>query len=294
MKNRQQESLKPLFTPQTFSNSPLIITCSSDIGVRRNGGRNGSRYAPSAILSALAKLNNHLPYGHIAAIECTDQQAERLDFERAQRDQIAIIKNLLDPSLPRLIQLGGGHDHIYPLLMALESSYERILILNFDAHLDTRQDDKAHSGTPFRNYDRDGSTSCELIQIGIHDYANSVTTQSPLQRIQQQIIPKTAKTDGQLLQEISLVFSKQQLSAQTLIVLSLDCDGLAAAEMEAVSAVNHNGFGSQLIRHAIKLIKETPAATAMGIYEYNPIYDNLNQKGSRLLAALIYDYLKAE
>ena len=53
-----------------------------------------------------------------------------------------------------------------------------ILIINFDAHCDTRVDDRSHSGTPFRDFDGVAKKPFHLIQIGIHEYANNDMTLS--------------------------------------------------------------------------------------------------------------------
>ena len=65
--------------------------------------------------------------------------------------------------------------------------------------------------------------------------------------------------------------------------------------MSAVSAVNPAGVQLkevELIISKIKTkIKETECKACFGIYEYNPIYDDLSNKGAKVISHLIYNWL---
>ncbi|MFP5387174.1 MAG: hypothetical protein ACLGHN_13935, partial [Bacteriovoracia bacterium] len=54
---RFQESLGHLFSSDTGKKKCLILKSSSDIGVIRNGGRNGARFAPQSFLSTFKKFS---------------------------------------------------------------------------------------------------------------------------------------------------------------------------------------------------------------------------------------------
>ena len=59
--------------------------------------------------------------------------------------------------------------------------------------------------------------------------------------------------------------------------------------MEAVSAVNPEGLPMQRVRDIFAFYQDLPQQKKIyGIYEYNPVFDNLSCKGARTLAALIY------
>ena len=133
----------------------LFLKSASDIGVCRNGGRRGCGFGPKALLAALYKCT--LPADHISSIpklqniHVASQALESSSFEQGQSySQTAIAKALGNFKGDNIFQLGGGHDHIFPLLMALEDtySYKHLKVLNLDAHLDTRTDTFSHSGTP--------------------------------------------------------------------------------------------------------------------------------------------------
>ena len=62
--------------------------------------------------------------------------------------------------------------------------------------------------------------------------------------------------------------------------------------MEAVSAVNHQGLSLTTVKIIFNTIKALqPTQQYLGIYEYNPIYDNLSQKGARALTDLIVSWI---
>ena len=93
--------------------------------------------------------------------------------------------------LAPLIHLGGGHDHIYPLLRALSAQNDRITVINIDAHLDTRTDDLPHSGTPFRQFARE--RGCNKVNFDpIRDpipFSNASNNFRPLERGQMKCFP---------------------------------------------------------------------------------------------------------
>ncbi len=300
MKNNKRylESLSPHFTTEEKDDiKTIILTASNDEGVIRNGGRNGARYAPDAILNLLRKMNNHISIAlPVQTKEVFPLQEE--DFEKAQRissDYIdRTIKNRLSNNI---IHIGGGHDHAYPFLKALESNtkIKNILILNLDAHCDTRIDNKHHSGTPFRNFTDETSKNVYLIQYGLHNYANAKSTLKPIKNGSEKhySVFKARensngfnKLDKNLFEDLPF-----ELGDDTFIFLSLDCDAIESSTMEAVSAVNHEGIPLSYIQLIIDKVKCLPGPRAFGIYEYNPVYDNLSQKGSRALCSLIYNYL---
>lgn len=273
----------------------LIAKSPSDVGVRRNKGRNGARYAPLAIEAALKKMNDHLNRASYHSVAVSDQEAEKANYEQAMDKSADRLSALLRVPRERVAHLGGGHDHALPLLKALErQSGKNTLIVNFDAHCDTRVDDISHSGTPFRDFDRAAKKPFHLVQIGIHNYANSPATLSPLTNNTEKIF---FRSDVKALEEKG--FAESALSQcpfkvdeDTNLFISLDCDALSSSVMSAVSAVNHNGLDPEKVLEWTEVLKGLPCRNkVLGVYEYNPLFEDLSQKGARYLAGLIYHYL---
>lgn len=318
MENRKLENLHRKFVPPSYhfnlrneiEPTALCILCSSsDVGVRRNGGRNGARFAPKSILNSLLKLNDHSNVEKITLMEIAENEEEKKDFTNAQRIQAQkIVKFLKHNSHPIKIHLGGGHDHIYPLLHGIYDSklYENLLIINIDAHCDTRTDSRPHSGTPFRNFDADAPTNTTLYQYGIHRFSNSRSTLSPLKNIATKYFyyPKLKKdTDNfqtmpqDLLKEIAEVLSSNKTTKKTALVLSLDCDAIGSEQMAAVSAPNPQGIPLGHIQDFLNEINEITQQTKQadlffGVYEFNPVFDELSAIGAKRIASLIWSLLK--
>ncbi|MDH5414734.1 MAG: arginase family protein [Flavobacteriaceae bacterium] len=303
MENRHQNSLATLitFTTEVQKDSLVVFSSPTDTGVKINQGRNGSRLAPKAIISTLMKLNKHQAQQNIEVIEVTNRNSEETGLIQAQdRSAKKIAKILLTNSNHRYIHLGGGHDHAYPLLKGIQESgrFKNILTINIDAHADTRIDKVHHSGTPFRNFDEVSTLPHHIIQYGLHKFANSPATMSDLKQTKQNIfyfdqLRTTTESFSRLPTDIfkALDFTPNK---ETAIFFSLDCDAIDASVMKAVSAVNCNGLSLEHIQLLMEKVEDHfPEATLFfGIYEYNPVYDDLSQLGARSISSLIYKTLK--
>lgn len=293
--SRLQDSLIPKFSA---NDSPecIIMTAPSDVGVRRNLGRNGARYAPKAILSTFKKMNDHLSIDSFKISQVSSHQEEIVNYESAIENSASLIHSELKCTSKSFIHLGGGHDHALPLLKALDKvECKNILIVNFDAHCDTRVDTRQHSGTPFRDFDKVSNKPFHLVQIGIHHFANSKSTMSPLKNNSEKIIfTKDLNKLDEMESFVSSVFEECpfEINEDTALFISLDCDAISSSVMSAVSAVNHDGLNPSKLISWIETLKDFPSAIKVfGIYEYNPIFEDLSQKGARYLSGLIYRYL---
>jgi formiminoglutamase len=302
--SRESESLAPILNEsEEFSNTKdIIFTSSSDVGVRRNKGRNGARFAPKAIVNTLKKFNNHTrdQESSIQIIEVASQESESLEFEKSQTESSLKIQNHLQQNTTaNIIHIGGGHDHVYPLLLAIEKSehIKNMLIINIDAHCDTREDSIKHSGTPFRDFSNSSTKPFHLIQYGVQPQANSKTTFKPFKKgtieyIYLDQVKKKSKNYSTTIEEL-IISSPFEVDDSTAILISLDCDAIDGSQMQAVSAVNGNGIPLPHIHDLIKQVKAISSTPLyFGIYEFNPVYDNINQVGSRSIASLIYNFLE--
>ncbi len=288
--------------PSLSAANTLILHSASDWGVCRNGGRRGSHYAPEAITTVLGKMAAHqLSAQLIAHSSVSDLNAEKENFVEAQQREVRTLANTIGEFNGQcIIHLGGGHDHIYPLMASLYSPGKKIKVLNIDAHMDTRTDHLPHSGTPFRQFSELAKDDFELVQLGIHSFANSPSTTTPLAHSKMHCISFSqlekeswgfTRPIDELLQYHFSPQSAQSNGNKEVWILSLDCDALEAGIMEGVSAVNHQGIPLHTIAEIFKYFKQHAPRLIAGLYEYNPIFDNLSQKGARALASLIYSVL---
>jgi formiminoglutamase len=167
------------------------------------------------------------------------------------------------------------------------------VIINLDAHLDTRTDKEANSGTPFRQIAREFDGEIEIVQLGIHDFANSITTMSNLEKGKEVVATYEDVRFGSKDFTETEKFLKRVIPFQkdTTYIFSLDADVMEAGVMEGVSAVNHRGLPYDFIEDVLLYAIDELQCQHFGIFEYNPVYDNLSQKGARTLAALIYQIM---
>lgn len=283
----------------------LVLTSSHDLGVIRNGGRNGSLWGPRAILSTLKKMANtnfKNPLHHIELCQMSDM---KLDFDQFQKDQTTKIKDLLGPIVKKtekestIIHLGSGHDHIYELTCALLENCldKRFTIINLDAHLDTRVDDIHHSGTPFRQIKKQFAERVDLIQVGIHDFANAESNFSEIDMNIYSMNDIDKETNHQNNNEkfLNELFSK--IPERNYVILSLDLDALDQSQFKAVSAPNHHGLSFKFLREIIykyktEITKRNQHLKVFGAYEYNPLFDDHACSNARALNEIIYQLIK--
>jgi formiminoglutamase len=290
-KNEQWHS-RILQEPKDDPSHISFLAHESDQGVLRNGGRIGAAHGPLAIYNNFLKFqgldNYSLSYEKLSSRNLEKGRFEESQITVSKKISNATKKNHLGP----LFHLGGGHDAIYPLLKA-HDHLPKMTIINIDAHLDTRNDQASHSGTPFRQFSNEYKGELKLYQVGIHSFANPKTNYQKIKGIMKvfsfQDIQSVNQDNFFNWCQQNLLWEKDEW-----VVFSLDCDALNSSIMEGVSAVNPNGLSSwqveTILSYYLSKISSQQRAV-IGLYEYNPIFDNLNQKGSRYLASLLLQAL---
>lgn len=272
----------------------LFLKFSSDQGTILNLGRRGSLFAPEAILAIVKKFacHNLLLWSEI---ELADAEAEKVDFKTSQELLAQKIQKIqmANTRTQKFVYLGGGHDYIYPTVRALNQLTKKLVVINLDAHLDTRTDTDPNSGTPFRQIATQFEGELEIIQLGIHDFANSISTMSKLPKGKEVVATYEDVRFGTKDFTQTDKFLKRVIPYQenTLYFFSLDADALDAGIMEGVSAVNHRGLPYDFVEDVLLYCIDELKCQHFGIFEYNPLYDNLSQKGARTLASFVYQIM---
>ena len=288
---RVKESIKPLFEDKKEQRG-LFLKSSTDIGVIRNNGRNGARYAPKAFMFNFKKMtqDQDLKNWSFAEIEVSSEEHELKNFSEAQKLESSKIQEALKSSYDFICHIGGGHDHIYPLIRAQASSFDKVVVINIDAHADTRTDAEAHSGTPFRQLDQEIS-QFRLFQIGLHPYSNSFSTLSPL-KSEMKVLWKQECQET----EINSFFEKikSEVTDKTLVTLSVDADALCGHLVPGVSAVNADGLDLNTLKFIMSKYLELNLSHSpvLGVYELNPIYDQLSGVSMNTIANFVFHTLK--
>jgi formiminoglutamase len=291
---RFQESVGALFSKadRIPKNTCLFLKSSTDIGVIRNGGRNGARFAPQSFISTFKKFAQNHTMSELAFfdIEVSSQDDEEKDFHEAQKRECERIASAMT-SHPnsRTIHIGGGHDHIYPLLTAASANYKKVIVINIDAHADTRTDENFHSGTPFRQFAREFKGDFHLFQIGLHPFANSFSTLTQLEKGKMDVLWMSDLNETNLVSFFMKI--EKTISEKTLVVFSLDADALAGNEVPGVSAVNPAGLTRTQLLNVWKQYESLKKEhlPVIGIYELNPLYDTLASVSMRTIASFVFE-----
>ncbi len=264
----------------------FLALAPADGGVAANGGRIGARWAPASLLAVLRRmaLDDRTPALSWATV--TSQIEEAKGSAQACQDQITRLRAGLRGRA--LVHLGGGHDHVFPLLAAVGAD-RPVVVINVDAHCDTRTDASPHSGNPFRRFDQEAKFPLRLHQIGVHPFANSVSTLSKLPRGEMRLHWRDDCRDAEHTRAF-LMRVESEAPPEAIVVFSLDCDALA--NIAAVSAPNHDGLPLEQVHALVDwyhgLCRRRGQSPVWGVYEYNPLYDGIGCEDGRVIAGLIH------
>lgn len=289
---RKKDTIADFFKEENPDTHNLIMLASSDRGVRLNLGKRGTQWGAQTILHHFTKLQKTAFSSHpFLVTEVADAFQEEVSLEDGQKSEALNITKAMAKTPKASVHLGGGHDHIFPLLKSYANA-PKIVVLNIDAHTDTRTDSFAHSGNPFRKFANAYQGDFHLFQLGIQRFANSPSTLSPLERGSMTVLYDEEVTGPQ---RLSLFLNQLQLTLndQVRFILSIDTDALNSSDFSAVSAVNPQGLKLETVLGIIRWYKEVcPHENIMGIYEYNPLFDDLHASCAKKLALFLYEFFK--
>lgn len=272
----------------------------SDAGVIRNQGREGAAGGPLALRRALANLAWH--GDHYARLyDAGDVHCSGDALEQAQSDYAERVAGLLRDG-HFVLGLGGGHEIAWAAHSGLERAlagdprFERLGILNFDAHLDLRQPGmpgRGTSGTPFLQVaEARAARGLEFryLCVGVSEAANT-----PAQFDRARALGVTIVTDLEAAQPEAVSTLQRFIEASSALYLTFCLDVLPPAVAPGVSAPA--GLGVALHR-VVALLKDALAACGHGrpgskllvadVAEFNPRFDP-DGRTARTAARLVYE-----
>lgn len=253
-----------------------VLGFCSDEGVRRNKGRIGAKSAPDQIRKSLANLPynpaKQLPIVDFGNIILTDD-----DLESTRTEQVECVAELLRNNYFPVI-LGGGHETALGDYLGMAFRFDKIGIINIDAHFDLRIPvENSTSGTPFfeiAHFCTETGREFHYFTIGIQPNGN---TQALFQRAEELNV-KTILADEV---HIDLNFVLRQIEDFTnhfdAIYLSLDLDVLDGAFAPGVSAPSVNGLMPFQVKSIVQKIIQTQKVKLFDIVELNPELDQDNR-----------------
>jgi len=124
----------------------------------------------------------------------------------------------------------------------------------------------------------------------LHEFANSPATLSEMACPHQKVF---YSLDTQWIKQAELAITNFLVNnINSSIFISLDVDVLESSAMSAVSAVNHNGMNISQLEFIMSMLKYHAPQAKLGIYEYNPLYEDLSNKGAKLIAHVLFNWFK--
>ena len=277
-----------------------LLGFTSDAGVIRNHGRPGAAEGPVALRRALANLAWH-GTGDARLYDAGDVMCRDDALEEAQSVYTERLAALLREG-HFVIGLGGGHEIAWAAhsgverALAADPRFERLGVLNFDAHLDLRRPEAAGrgtSGTPFLQIAEARAArglDFRYLCVGASEAANT-----PALFDRARALGVTIVTDLEAAQPEASLQLQRFIEASSAVYLTFCLDVLPPAVAPGVSAPA--GLGVALHR-VVTLLKDALAACGHGrpgskllladIAELNPRFDS-DGRTARTAARLVYE-----
>ncbi len=270
--------------------SICLIGFACDEGVLRNKGRPGAKEGPNAIRQHFGKLACHKPVAlaDLGNICCPDN-----DLETAQ-DQLSHLVTLCHQNNKQTIVLGGGHELAWPHFKGIISHYDRIGVINFDAHFDLRpllDGAKATSGTGFlqmAHYCQKHNTPFDYCCLGIQPNANTAQLFQTAEQLGVSVMTASEIYDNTVAWQTA--FIDDFILNHRYLYVTLCLDVLAEAFAPGVSAPQATGIVPGQIQPLLKYILQTGKVIALDVAELSPPLDH-NDKTARLAAVLLADLI---
>ena len=276
----------------------MLMGVPQDIGVVRNNGRAGSADAPSAIRAALMKLASSqfldvVEAGRMCIVDSGNIETQGKTLEQIHDEQHdAVARVLQSGHFP--IVLGGGHDCAWPTIRAFETLNREYGVINIDAHADVRplqNDDRAHSGSPFRQMLEQPESRLlpgGFVGFGLQGTSVAASHLAFVRDAGMHVV----MLDDTRKENIVFVWDRALAHAARSqhVYLSLDMDAFASAYAPGVSAPAADGFTPHEVASCLQSAASSGSLAAFDIVEMNPRFD-LDGRTAKLAATMIGEVL---
>jgi formiminoglutamase len=273
----------------------VIVGYPDDEGIKLNGGRPGSSLAPTSIRKAFYKMTPGLNSKSSPKIlDCGDIDIS-VSLSERHDNAFRNAKSLLEKKA-RVLTFGGGHDYGFSdcsaFVEVVLKEGKRPLIINFDAHLDVRPDDKGeNSGTSFYRLLKKYSGKIDFFEVGIQDWCNSTQhCKWAIEHGAKIITLNEILSSGRDLNDFlaEKIFGLVRRDHQ--VALSLDIDAFPSGAGPGASQVFPVGLDAQQLLKFWKNISAQFKPRLTGIYEVSPPLD-LDDRTSRLAALFAHQII---
>jgi len=267
----------------------VLLGFACDAGVARNRGRVGAAKGPAALRRALANV----PAQHPGPVDdLGDVHCEGDALEAAQEAfAAAAAAALSDGSL--VIGMGGGHEIAWASYRALSDlldysgSHDPIGVINFDAHFDLRGDERANSGTAFRQileYSRARGRETGYCCLGISRYSNTIALFDRARSLGVswvEDLEMRADRVSEIERDLQAFISRYPR-----LYLTVCLDVLPASVAPAVSAPAALGVDPALVDRLVETVIASGRVAIADVAELSPNFD-INDRTARIAARFV-------
>lgn len=176
------------------------------------------------------------------------------------------------PTAELVVFLGGDNAITRPLVASLED-LDRVGVITFDAHHDVRSLDAGPTnGTPIRGLiEEEGLPGGNVVQIGIHSFANSAPYRSYCEEQGIEVITMTDVETSGMATAVDRAF--QHLGDCDRIYVNVDVDVLDRAFAPGCPGSRPGGLGIRQLSQGVARCTANPKVVALDLVEVDPEAD---------------------
>lgn len=267
----------------------IIAGYPSDVGVKKNLGRTGARFAPESIRKASGSIPIHVPSLKLA--DAGDLILKGLSVSECQQMLKGLVETIHANDKKSII-LGGGHDIMFPHASGIAEVYgeKKLGVISFDAHFDNRPlipEIGPTSGTGF-NQLAVNNPEIDVLIIGIQRIGNTrrlfrlADEYGHAYHLAEDLCPANIAVMERSIYDL--------IARNDIVYVTVCMDVFASAYAPGVSAPTVCGLVPDIgFWHLWRVIKESGKVLALDIAEVNPELD-VDDRTSRLAARLIFEW----
>ena len=268
-------------TEETFA----LIGFECDEGVRRNKGNLGAAQAPNSMRKQLASIPYHSANDNV--IDLGNLACRGTDLEGAQAELGRRVAKLIEGKYTPII-LGGGHETLYGHYLGVRQAVgkdKKIGIINLDAHLDMRLDQRPSSGTMFRQI-LEADKAADYLCVGLQTLGNTEELFKTANTYNVKYILQTELSDLRAAFEKIDAFAQ----AQDVLMYTICTDVINQAAAPGVSAPAPFGIQPETLRALTRRIVNQSNFISLDVSEVNPKRD-IGEMTSRLMSYVISEVM---
>jgi formiminoglutamase len=271
----------------------VLVGFPQDEGVRRNGGRVGAAAAPDEIRKHLDRLTIADASAGVSLATSRPLDAGNIrlvgSLEDTQKALGRVVCGILQSGAIPVV-LGGGHETAYGHYLGYVDAGIEVAILNIDAHLDVRPclGGLGHSGSPFRQaleHPAKPLPGSRYMCVAAQPFAVSWEHARFVTEGGGKIYWADSAPEA-LVSQVNEVLE----AAGCRLLLTVDADAFAAADVPGVSAPNPAGLPGREVMAVARLAGLTPEVASIEVVEVNPTFD-VDGRSVRWAAIVVWQFL---